>query len=201
MKTSSLFIGALLLSSISFGQTWQADQAHTQLGFEATHLMISQVNGYFNDFNIDVQGNSKSFKDLNFTVTIDAQSINTQNKQRDKHLRSKDFFNTEAHPFITFESTFIKALAGANKYRVTGYLTINGIKKLVQLEAEQTGVIYDPVDKQTKMGIKLKGEIKRHDYDLAWKVSASADKYAVSEIISLDCNLRLNSSGNFASVN
>ena len=199
MKTLCTLIATALLSTSLLAQTWQADATNTQLGFEATHLMISQIEGSFNDFNIDVTGNSKSFKDLNFTVQIDVQSIDTDNRQRDKHLRSKDFFHTDRYPYITFESTFIKALAGENKYRITGYLTLNGVKKLIQLNAEKTGTIYDPINNQTKMGIKIKGEINRHDFDLAWNVSESADRFAVGDIITLDCNLRLNSSGNIAS--
>src|SRR5205085_6744512 len=104
MKRISLFIAALILSTVTFAQTWSLDKAHAKLGFTAEHMMISDVEGWFKSFDAKFTSSKEDFTDAVIELTAEANSINTENEKRDGHLRSADFFDVAAFPNITFRS-------------------------------------------------------------------------------------------------
>src|SRR6218665_3989775 len=86
---------------------WTLDAAHSELGFKIKHLMITNVKGNFQKFDVSAETGNDDFSDANITANIEVASINTNNEQRDGHLRTGDFFEAEKHPNITFQSTSI----------------------------------------------------------------------------------------------
>lgn len=169
---------------------WEMDRAHTKVGFTATHLLISEVEGVFKDYDMSIAVEREDFVDTHFKMVIQTASIDTDYKQRDEHLKSPEFFNVEKHPTIVFESTMFK-WDGDKKYKMKGYLTINGVKRLETFEVKYGGKIMDPVDGLEKAGFKITGQINRYDYDLKWNIASAAESFAVGETVDIECNLRL----------
>lgn len=170
---------------------WKIDYDHTRIEFSATHLMISEVEGVFEKFTIEPTITKSSFEDSQFKVKIDASSINTGSKTRDKHLRSGDFLDIVNHPNITFESTSFK-WSGERTFKMKGYFTINGVKRLETFNVHYNGSVLDPTDNLQKAAFKITGKINRYDYNLKWNTSSeAADAFAVGETIDLECHLRL----------
>ena len=156
---------------------WNLDTAHSEITFKVRHMMISNVKGAFNTFTAEVEAEDDTFKNAKVTATIQTDSIDTNNADRDTHLKSADFFNVEQNPTITFESA---SLADD----VTGYLTINGVTKPVQLEVEFGGINQDPWG-NTKAGFTFEGKIKRSDFGLNWNAALETGGVLVSDEVKI----------------
>src|ERR1700694_3878999 len=105
---------------------WVVDKTHSNVKFAVTHLVISEVEGYFKIFDGSMETNKPDFSDAKISFSVDINSINTDNENRDKHLKSDDFFNAEKYPQMKFESSSFTHL-GNNKYKLTGNLTIRDV--------------------------------------------------------------------------
>jgi len=163
-----LAIGLLLLVPVFVqAATWDLDVDHTNLQFKVKHLMISNVKGKFNAFagNLTTQGEDLSTGRLDVTIQVD--SIDTDNQKRDDHLRSPDFFDVANHPTMTFVSK--KIIASNDRVdKIIGDLTIRGVTREVTLEIEdQSPVIIGPWGK-TRRGATATTTIDRRDYGLSW---------------------------------
>src|ERR1700757_485279 len=102
MKKTFLFIASALLSTGVFAQsTWKVDKAHSHLTFTVTHLAVSDVDGTFKDFDAKISTAKGDFSDAKFEFTANTASVNTDNEQRDGHLKSPDFFNVAKYPTMT----------------------------------------------------------------------------------------------------
>ncbi len=154
----SLLAGLTLQAQSS----WTADGAHSSVGFEITHLMISTVTGTFGEFTISATADD-TFSAPNFAATIKTASVNTGVGRRDDHLRSADFFNAEANPDLTFETTSSTA-TGDNTFELNGNLTIHGVTKPVTLKGTIGGIITDQRSQKLKAGVKLTTTINRLDF-------------------------------------
>jgi polyisoprenoid-binding protein YceI len=167
MKKITLFIAAfLLLSSFTMlSNVWTNDDPHSQLGFTVTHLGIVDVSDTFNDFDVEVQSTKPDFSDASFELIAKTASIDTRVADRDKHLKSADFFDVEKYPTLTFKSTSIKK-AGNNQYKLSGDLTMHGVTKPVTLDLVYTGSVENPMSKKQTAGFQLKGTIKRSDFTI-----------------------------------
>jgi polyisoprenoid-binding protein YceI len=144
--------------------TWAIDPVHSEVGFTARHFGVSKVRGRFNKF----EGTIVTAEDpLASTVnaTIDVASIDTNQEQRDAHIRSADFFHAEEHPTMTFASTGIKA--DGDEYVLEGDLTIRGTTKPVALELELNGFGPDPYG-GTRVGFTATTEINRNDFGVSF---------------------------------
>jgi polyisoprenoid-binding protein YceI len=151
--------------------TWSLDKAHAKLGFTITHLMVSDVEGWFKTFDAKVTSSKEDFSDAVAEMTADVNSINTDNEQRDKHLKSPDFFDAAKYPAITFKSKTFKKVSDKN-YKVTGDLTMHGITKTVELDAT-CRVGTNPMSKQTIAGFKITGLIKRADFGIGTSMTSA----------------------------
>src|SRR5215211_7136496 len=162
-----LVLSSVVVSLFAFTTltNWKSDKAHSQLGFSITHLGISEVNGYFKNFDVNISSSKADFSDAVFEVTADINSVTTGIEMRDKHLGGPDFFNAEKNPKLSFKSTEIKA-SGENKYKLTGNLTLNGITKAVTLDLWYRGTIENPMSKAPTSGFQATGIIKRSDFNL-----------------------------------
>lgn|SRR5690606_35496851 len=157
--------------------TWVLDPTHSELTFKVKHMMISNVKGEFKDFSIDVIGDDITKAVIK--ASIQTSSINTNNTDRDNHLKSADFFDVEKHKELTFISNSIKKTDN-DEYAVTGILTIKGISQEVSLEMEFGGVNKDPWGNE-KAGISVSGKINRKDWGLNWNTALETGGVLVSD--------------------
>jgi len=153
------FMATLMATAQS---TWKSDAAHSKVGFGITHLMISTVEGHFSDFDITATA-TETFDDAEFSVDIKTASIDTDNDNRDNHLKSPDFFDAEKYPSITFESTGFEK-SGDDTFKLMGNLSIHGVTKPVTLDGKLNGIITDERSGKLKAGLKLTGTIDRLEF-------------------------------------
>jgi polyisoprenoid-binding protein YceI len=167
MKKASIFVAGLMMTAATtFGQTWTVDKAHAKMGFSISHMMVSDVDGSFKNFDASITSAKPDFSDAVFTVTAQTNSIFTDNDKRDEHLKGPDFFDAAKNPEVTFKSTSIKK-AGNNQYKVYGNLTLHGVTKPVTLDLSFKGPTEHPMNKKQVAGFKVTGTIKRTDFNIA----------------------------------
>lgn len=160
------------------------DTAHTRLGFVARHAMVTKVRGAFEKFDgkayLDFENPERSTAEL----TAEMASVNTNNAQRDEHLRTNDFFDVPNHPRMTFQSTKVERVDGET-FRLTGDLTIKGTTKPVTVEFEYTGMAKDPYG-NTRAGFEGKATVNRKDWGVEWNAPLETGGVLVSEKITLE---------------
>lgn len=176
--------------SVNVKQSWVIDTAHTNINFTVSHMVISEVTGTFKEFQGTVSASNDDFSDAQIEVSINAKSINTENNDRDNHLRSADFFDAENHPVLSFKSTGIEA-KGSGKFAITGELTLRGITKTVVLDAKFKGKAVNPWG-QIVAAFKATTSINRKEWGLMWNAALEAGGFLVGEEIELTLNVELN---------
>ena len=171
MKNSRLLAAAVvgLFASVSQAGTYKIDESHTQVGFKIKHLVISTVSGRFNKFSGEFKFDSKTGKLEGLKTSIDASSIDTNEPDRDKHLKSKDFFDVQKFKTLEFVAKDI-----SNKdnkpIEIKGDLTIHGISKPVVLKVEFKGEATDPWGNQ-RAAFEASTKVNRKDFGLNWNKS------------------------------
>lgn len=173
------------ISTALFAQTkWNVDNAHSNVRFNVTHLVISEVEGSFKQFNGNITAANADFADAAINFSVDINSINTDNEMRDKHLKSDDFFNAEKYPSMTFKSTSFKKVSG-NKYQLKGNLTIRDVTKPIVFDVTYGGTVKDPWG-NIKAGFKATGTVNRFDYNLKWNSVTEAGGAVVGKDVTID---------------
>lgn len=179
---------SLVMTSTLFAATYKIDAAHSDVGFSISHLGISKVKGEFKDLNGQINWNGKDdVQNASFKGEIAVDSIDTQNKKRDDHLVSADFFNANKNPNITFESKEVKKRFG--KLSVIGNLTINGVTKEVKIPVTINGPVTDPWGNE-KIGIQGKLTIDRKDYGLTWNKTLDKGGVLIGEEVDIVLNIQ-----------
>ena len=163
---------------------YKLDLAHTRIGFSARHAMVSKVRGQFDQFDGTLHLDGENPANSHVEITIQADSIDTRNTDRDNHLRSNDFLAMKEHPEITFRSTEVEKL-DQDHYRVTGDLTIRGITKSVPVDFEFTGIVVDPYGNQ-RVGFEGNATINRKDFGVSWNAALDGGGVMVSDKINLE---------------
>ena len=161
--------------------TWTIDPVHSEVGFSVRHMMVSKVRGKFTKFS----GQLVTAQDLlssSVTAEIELSSIETGAEQRDAHLRSPDFFDTENHPLMTYRSTGIRADGG--DYIVDGELTLKGVTKNVPLKLELNGFGPDAYG-GTRAGFTATTEINRQDFGVNWNAAMETGGVVVSDKVAI----------------
>jgi len=169
--------------------TWKIDPAHSEIQFKVKHLMITTVTGYFRTFNLEVETETDDFntaKRIEFTADID--SIDTNNQQRDTHLKSADFFKTDEHGQLHFVGKRYEGTG--DEAKLQGDLTIRGVTKPVAVNVEYGGTVVDPYG-QTKAGFTVSGKISRKDFGLTWNAVTEAGQVVVSDEVRVHCEIQL----------
>lgn len=169
--------------------TWKIDPAHSEIQFKVKHLMITTVTGYFKKFDLDVETASEDFNTatgIKFNAAID--SIDTNNAQRDAHLKSADFFDGEQHSQLRFIGT--KYESNGEEGKLHGELTIRGISKPVTVNVAFGGTVVDPYG-QTKAGFTVTGKISRKEFGLTWNAVTEAGSVVVSDEIKINAEVQL----------
>jgi polyisoprenoid-binding protein YceI len=168
---------------------WSLDPAHSELSFKVKHLMISTVTGTFDKFNVEVESSADDFSDAKISFTAETSSINTNNEQRDNHLRSPEFFDSGKYPVMKFTSEVVNKTAVGNIY-ITGNLTIKDVTKQVRFEATPGGIAKDPYG-NTKAGFEIDFKINREDFGLTWNAALEAGGVMVSTDVRIIADIQL----------
>jgi polyisoprenoid-binding protein YceI len=169
--------------------TWKIDPAHSEIKFKVKHLMITTVTGYFRKFDCEVITETEDFNSTrSIKFTADIASIDTNNEQRDTHLKSDDFFNSEKHSQLLFTGNRYQAMG--DEATLQGNLTIRGITKPVSLDIEYGGTVVDPYG-QTKAGFNVRGRISRKEFGLMWNAVTEAGSVVVSDEVKIDAEVQL----------
>jgi polyisoprenoid-binding protein YceI len=168
---------------------WKIDPAHSEIQFKVKHLMITTVTGYFKQFDLEVETETDDFNTASkIEFTADINSIDTNNLQRDTHLKSADFFDAETHSQLKFEGK--KYQANGDEAKLQGDLTIRGTTKPVTLNVEYGGIVVDPYG-QTKAGFTVSGKISRKEFGLTWSAVTEAGHVVVSDDIRIHAEIQL----------
>src|SRR5215208_4957953 len=146
---------------MSTSTKWVLDPTHSEIGFKIKHLMNTNVSGNFNKFQVNVKTKGDDFSLADISANIDVESINTNNSQRDEHLRNADFFEADKYPYITFRSTKVHKI-DEETFNLIGDLTIKETTRPVKIALEYGGVSKDLYG-NVKAGFSLVGKINRHD--------------------------------------
>jgi polyisoprenoid-binding protein YceI len=186
LTLSFIAVSATLSSfTLSEQSTWKVDKAHAKLRFTVTHLMISEVDGWFKSFDAKIVSSKKEdFSDATVEMTAEVNSINTDNEKRDEHLKGPDFFDATKYPTITFKSKTFKKVDN-NAYKVTGDLTMHGVTKTIELNAVGSTTTVHPMTNKTIVGFKVTGTIKRSDFG----IGASTPNAIVSDEVQITANV------------
>lgn len=188
MRNQRLLVGIVIVGllaawgSTAAAATYAIDNDHTTVGFRIRHL-FSYVRGQFNEFSGEFVYDPDHPETWKAAATIQAASIDTNVEQRDKHLRSKDFFDVEKFPVITFESTKVTGITPASA-KVEGLLTIHGVQKPVALDLQIHGVANDPWG-NTRSGLTATVTINRKDFGLTWNETLETGQLLVGEEVEI----------------
>ena len=163
--------------------TWNVDAAHSKVGFAVKHMGIATVRGEFGEF----QGTLEIAQDLSSARaygTVKSASVDTNQDQRDEHLRSPDFFDAAQYPEISFQSTSISA-AGEDAYNIAGRLTLHGVTNEIELYAEIQGTETDPQSGDERVGLEVTGQLSRGDYGMKFNQALGSGNVVVSDKVKL----------------
>lgn len=162
--------------------TWAVDTAHSKVGFSVKHMGVATVRGEFRDFEgtLELGDNLASARAYG---TVKSASVDTNQGQRDDHLRSPDFFDAEGHPDLTFESTRIEAI-DEDTIRIVGNLELHGETREIELEAELGGAEVGP-EGEDRIGLEVTGQLKRSDYGMKFNAALGSGNAVVSDKVKL----------------
>ena len=162
------------------------DPSHSRLGFSARHAMVTTVRGDFTDFDGTAHVDAETPANSSVRLTIRTASINTASADRDGHLRSGDFFDSETHPEITFVSTSVER--DGTEWNVTGDLTIKGTTRSVTIPFEENGTAQDPFG-NVRVGFEGATTIDRTEWDLTFNAALETGGVLVSEKVKLEFDI------------
>jgi polyisoprenoid-binding protein YceI len=152
-------------TSLTEEKTWRNDKAHSHLGFTVTHMLINDIVGRFNNFDVFITNNKPDFSDATVELTAYVESIDTQVRQRDEHLLSADFFDAEKYPVIYFKSLIIGEVS-RNHYKMIGNLTMHGVTNTVTVDLHYRGTKINPNTQKLTSGFQVTTKIKRSDFEI-----------------------------------
>jgi polyisoprenoid-binding protein YceI len=185
-KLSLTAAAAVLAASPVVADTYVIDKSHSDASFQVRHMM-SRVRGQFNDYAGSITVDPAKPESASVEFTLKAASIDTANENRDKDLRSANFFDVEKFPEITFKSTKVKA-AGTDKYDVTGTLTIHGVAKVVTLPVQFLGFGKDPWGNE-KAGFAIDTTLNRKDFGIVWNKTLDSGGVLLGDEVWVSINL------------
>ena len=168
-------------------RTFKIDKAHSEATFQVRHL-ITKVRGRFSDFEGAIQFDEANPEKSSVSFTIKTSSIDTSEADRDKHLRSADFFSVDEHPTITFTSTVVRKVSG-NQFEVAGTLTIRGTSKEITIPVTYLGKAKDPWGNE-RAGFEAELTINRKDFGLSWNAPLEAGGFLVGDEVKINLQIQ-----------
>lgn len=193
MKTKVILIISLFASFVNgLAQTngeqkaYKIDKGHSNVSFKISHFVISDVKGSFKEFSGNLKYAKADFSDAKINLTIESNSIETNDATRDNHLKTADFFDVSKYPTITFQSTTFK-VAKNKTVTIKGNLTVNGITKPILLNGFYKGEFINPTTKSTIAVFQISGDIIRKDFNIGTTYPAAA----LGEVVKLESTIEL----------
>lgn len=182
-----LFFLLVTIISLSFSfqppATWSIDSTHSNLGFTVTYMTISDFKGSFRVNEATITAPNDDFSDASIVLSGDVASVNTEVSDRDKHLRSADYFDVAQYPKFSFTSTSFKK-TGPQQYEVKGDFSLHGVTKEITMQVTERNGTH-PMSKKPMAGLKATGSIRRLDYG----ISPSTPELFLSNEIAIQANL------------
>ncbi|MGZ6705543.1 MAG: YceI family protein [Solirubrobacteraceae bacterium] len=178
-------MSATAITAIPTG-TWTVDPGHSNVEFQVKHLGIATVRGAFRRFEgtLEIPSDLASAKAFG---TVEVASVDTNEPQRDEHLRSADFFDAATHDKLTFASTAIRPL-DEETFEITGDLTLHGVTRPITLKAEITGTEEDPWGNE-RVGLEVTGSLSRGDYGMTFNQALGSGNLLVSDKVKLSLDI------------
>jgi len=167
---------------------WVIDPAHSGVHFKVRHLGLTNVRGRFNGVDAWLTVGD-DLAATQFGATIDIATVDTNNADRDAHLRTTDFFGADQNPELTFASSTIREL-GDGDYEADGDLTINGVTKPVTLRVEHTGSQVHPGDGKERAGFIATAQVLRDDFGIDFNMPLGIDKFALGKKIDVELDIQ-----------
>ncbi len=188
MKKHLSSLLAVCFSFVAWSQTnWVIDKNHSDIGFSAVHMVISEVTGEFKEFDATVSNAPDDFNGAEVEFSAKVASISTDNERRDNHLKSDDFFNAEEFPEVKFSGKISKE---GDKHYLVGTFTMRDVTKDIKFDVKHNGTI--PARNGRKAGFKIIGVINRFDYGVKFNRAMESGGLVVSNEITITCNVELN---------
>ncbi|MDT0606221.1 YceI family protein [Croceitalea rosinachiae] len=181
-----LFFCVIALTAGAQESTWKIDSNHSKINFEISYFKVGTIKGAFEAYSGSFTQKNDAFSDV--TISIQTASINTNQKDRDKHLRTDEFFNAEEHQEITFTSTEI-IKTGKDTYELKGDFTMSGITKPIVLKATEKGSYIHPSFKTSNMFMTITGVIQREAFKVGTNYPPA--KFALGKEVSLIAEIQL----------
>ncbi len=182
----AVLVSGLLTASAFAADTYVIDKNHSEASFQVRH-MLTKVRGKFDDFAGTILMDAAKPEASSVEFTIKAASIDTGVEQRDKHLRSADFFDVEKNPEITFKSSSVKATS-KDHYDVAGTLTMHGVAKQITLPVTFLGTVKSPFGDQ-RAGFESGITLNRKDFGLLWNKTLEAGGVLVGDDVEIAINI------------
>jgi polyisoprenoid-binding protein YceI len=180
-KINSVLAMLVFIAGGAFAQTtWTIDKAHSKIGFNVTHMAVSEVEGNFKDFDGSLVTKAADFNGAEVTFAARTASIDTDIEKRDNHLKSPDFFDAAKYPELSFKGKLVK---DGGKYKLKGDLTMHGVTKPVEFDVTYGGTIN--TGNGEKAGFKISGKLNRHDYGLTWDKKVPTGELVVSDEVEI----------------
>jgi polyisoprenoid-binding protein YceI len=181
---------ALMIPALAAAEpvAYKADPVHSTIGFTIRHF-VSDVDGRFRDFEGVIKYDAQNPANSSVQFTVQAASIATENDDRDKHLKSPDFFDAAKFPTLAFTSTKVAA-KGANAFDVTGNLTMHGVTKVVTIPATFRGTVQ--VQKGEKAGFQSSFTVNRLDYGVAWNRAIEGGGAMLGDEVTINVKIEAN---------
>lgn len=185
-KLLTFFAAAAVLASAA---EYQIDPTHSAAQFSVKHLMVSKVRGQFSKVTGTVSFDPQNLKASSIKATIDMNTVDTRDPQRDGHLKSPDFFDVAKFPTMTFEST--KLYQEGGKLKAAGNLTIKGVTKPVVLTIDGPGPeVKDPWG-NLRLGASASTVINRQDFGVTWNKNLDGGGVMLSDEVAIDLDIEI----------
>lgn len=168
---------------------WSIDPAHSTIGFKIKHMMISFVRGRFDKFNGTVTMSGDDLTTTKVDLSVETDSVNTEEPQRDKHLASADFFDSAVYPNLHFVSTKITKIDDEN-YTLDGDLTIRGVTKPITLKVVALGPIKDPFGNM-RYGFTITGSLSRKVFGVSWNGPMPGGNTMIGDEVLVNCEVEI----------
>lgn len=190
LKKMALVAIFVIIPQLALAATWQIDPPHTSVEFKIRHLMVSWVKGVFSEVEGSADIDDSNLNQAGVTVKIATASVDTNNKKRDDHLRSPDFFDVAKYPLITFKSKQV-VLDNGQPVKIVGDLTIRDVTKEVELTVEDFSPVIKGPWGNNRRGASATTEINRKDYGLSWSKVTEAGGLVVGDEVKISLEVEL----------
>ena len=171
-------------------EKWVIDAQQSEVSFKIRHLMITNVKGVFADFDASIVTTGDDFMTAEVDCWVNVAFVSTGSADRDKHLKSEDFFDVVQFPQITFRANTYESVDNDGSYQLWGELMIKGISKKIKLDVEFGGVVKDAWGNE-KAGFTINGKVNRKDWGLNWNTALEAGGVLLADDVLISCEIQL----------